>query len=91
LRPADTTAVPIIEIVQSLTREGVRKGSALERALVNAGQHDLLTYHPPPEYPPGWRGTAVDGDPAAYAERTGQDWRSWSPEPFDYWPPKGAD
>ena len=48
--------------------------SAIGHALQCAGKTELLSFYPPPNYPKGWRGTYLDGDPAEFAAEYGGKW-----------------
>jgi hypothetical protein len=77
----------LLDIRLAIKREGVDPASAVGQALLAAGHKELITWHPPPPYPPGWRGTAVHGDPCEYAKRTDvEDWADVQPAPLRFWP-----
>jgi hypothetical protein len=77
----------LFDVSLSITKEEIGPGSAIGQALLRSGRTELISYYCPPDYPPGWRGTALDGDPAEFAERTGGDyagtfhglgfWQAW--------------
>jgi hypothetical protein len=52
----------------------VDPNSAVRHALQRAGKTELLSFYPPPDYPEGWRGTHLDGDPAEFAAEYGGKW-----------------
>ena len=57
----------LLDVELAITREGVDPDSAIGQALQRAGKTELLSFYSPPDFPPGWRGTALDGDPEEYA------------------------
>jgi hypothetical protein len=83
--PKDLEWFTLVDIVLAVGREGIDPTSMVGRALLASGREVLLTRHPPPSWPPGWKGTAVDGDPVEYAQRRGVDY-SQPREPLQWWP-----
>jgi hypothetical protein len=84
--PMDGEWFSILDVRFGITREGINPKLAIGKALLKRGYTELITHFPPPEYPPGWRGTAVDGDPLEYAEKCALDYRDRRPPVLGYWP-----
>jgi hypothetical protein len=83
----------IEEVIDAVTREGVDRSTRLGRALLayrpdpddpRADNFELTTSRPSPQYPDGWRGTMLDGDPADYAANTDAGWPDMGA--LDFWP-----
>lgn len=68
------------EVVHAITREGVNPDTDLGRAIL-ATTGGLLHRYPPPTWPNGWRGTALDGEPEDFA---GGDYANV--RPLGFWP-----
>jgi hypothetical protein len=81
--PKDLEWFTLLDIVLVVGREGINPKSRVGRALLESGRQDLLTRHPPPPFPPGWSGTAVNGDPAtslpSARKRFATSWRCSAP------------
>jgi hypothetical protein len=75
----------LLDIRFAIEKEGISPRSKLGRAFLARGWFELVTRHVPPTFPPGWRGTGVDGDPTEYAERCGLDY-STPTGPLQFWP-----
>jgi hypothetical protein len=84
LRPPDGDWFSLAEISMCITKEGVDPDSSVGRALTAAGLGELITFRPPPAFPSGWRGTALDGDPADFAEKNGGDYPRTGG--LEFWP-----
>jgi hypothetical protein len=84
LRPS-VDAFTLLDLQFGITREGVDPRSAVGRALIAAGRTDLVSHYRPPVWPKGWRGSALDGDPAEYAAAHNDVvWEE--PAPLAFWP-----
>jgi hypothetical protein len=83
--PSDGQWFDLFDVIFSIKKEGIEPGSAIGRALLAAGRDDLLTHYPPPDYPEGYRGTALHGTAEEYAEAHGIDYPPRSREPFRFY------
>jgi hypothetical protein len=79
----------VFELVFSIKREGIDPQSRLAERLrewIGDRRGETLLSFYPPTWPPGWRGTALDGQPEEFCEQhPGLEWPE--AEPFRFWPP----
>jgi hypothetical protein len=80
----------LFDIRFGIAKEGIRPDRPIGQALIKAGYRDLISHRPPPDFPPGWRGTSVSGTVEEYAKTCSEDYRTyyeqWKPkEPFGFW------